>query len=101
MSPTPRVIAFVAVLALPVAAVLATLLLSDPSPPRETAPVVRIGESGEMTPPPSGPPTTSGEPSTSGEPTTSSRVQLPPPPPVDDDDDDDDGPDDADDPDDD
>ncbi|MEU6647474.1 hypothetical protein ABZ863_33810 [Saccharomonospora sp. NPDC046836] len=75
MSPTPRMLALVAVLALPVAAVLATLLLADPRPPQET-PVVRIGESSSAVSP-------NTQPTTGSQTPTLSR--LPPPPPVDDD----------------
>ncbi|WP_216207796.1 hypothetical protein [Amycolatopsis aidingensis] len=93
MSRVPRLLALVAVIALPAGVVLASLfLVSEPDPPRVPE-IVRIGES-----PPA---TVSGSPQA---PETSSRApeqtQLPPPPPVSDDDDDggDDGadPDDAD-----
>lgn len=75
----------VAVLALPIAAIVATLLLADPRPP-QAPPLVRIGESATVTP--SSPSSEPGSPSPSADPP--SRSQLPPPPPVDDDDDDDD-----------
>ncbi|PWV74681.1 pilus assembly protein CpaF/ATP-binding cassette, subfamily B [Prauserella marina] len=74
----------VAVLALPIAAIVATLLLADPRPP-QVPPLVRIGESATLTPSPAPQP---GTQSPSADPP--SRSQLPPPPPVDDDDDDDD-----------
>ncbi|PXY24941.1 hypothetical protein BAY59_23090 [Prauserella coralliicola] len=85
MSRTPRIVALVAVLALPVAAVLATLLLSEPSPPKETSQVVRIGESAPAGTSAATPTLSSSEPTS-----TPSDTKLPPPPPVDDDDDDDD-----------
>src|SRR5690606_39870883 len=43
MTPTPRALALVAVLALPVAAIVATLLLRAPAEPPAQTPVVRIG----------------------------------------------------------
>ncbi|MFC4002000.1 hypothetical protein ACFS2C_19090 [Prauserella oleivorans] len=86
MNDTPRIVALVAVLALPVAAVLAVLLLSPgDEPPRETS-VVRIGESSVSAGPTGASPTATPTPPSAEPP---ARSQLPPPPPVDDDDDDD------------
>ncbi|RZQ60552.1 hypothetical protein [Amycolatopsis suaedae] len=93
MSRTPRILALVAALALPVGAVVA-LLLADPEPPKQP-PTVRIGESAGPAPSTvtSGPPP---PPSTStSSPAPPPRTVLPPPPPVDDDDDDDGGDDDG------
>ncbi|AXB47362.1 hypothetical protein [Amycolatopsis albispora] len=81
MTKASRLIALLAVLALPVGAAIVLLLLADPEPPREPA-TVRIGESATFVPPP---PSASTPPpsSTSAAP---SDTWLPPPPPVDDDD---------------
>ncbi|MBB3052693.1 type IV secretory pathway VirB10-like protein [Prauserella isguenensis] len=112
MKPTPRALALVAVLALPVAAVIATLLLRGSDAPVNETPVVRIGGAdgsrselpslpddpssqapttdGPERPPspqPTQKPTQTPEPRPEPQPT---RDVVPPPPPVDDDDDDDD-----------
>ncbi|GAA1212329.1 hypothetical protein [Prauserella alba] len=112
MKPTPRALALVAVLALPVAAVVVTLLLRGSDAPVNESPVVRIGGAdgsrSELPSLPSGdsasPPSTTTDGNGTGpdgperppshprpEPT---RDVVPPPPPVDDDDDDDAGGDD-------
>ncbi|QFU93357.1 small hydrophilic protein [Amycolatopsis sp. YIM 10] len=88
MTKGPRLLALIAVLALPVGAAIVLLLLADPEPPKEPA-TVRIGESATFAPPP--PSATPVPPSTSAAP---SDTWLPPPPPVDDDDLDDDNDDD-------
>ncbi|MGC7096653.1 hypothetical protein ACPZ19_18405 [Amycolatopsis lurida] len=90
MTKGPRLLALIAVLALPVGAAIALLLLADPEPPKEPA-TVRIGESATFAPPPPPPSATPVPPSTSAAP---SDTWLPPPPPVDDDDLDDDNDDD-------
>ncbi|GAB3481297.1 hypothetical protein GCM10027521_18710 [Amycolatopsis cihanbeyliensis] len=90
----PRVVALIAVIALPVGVALATLfLVNEPDPPRVPE-IVRIGES---------PPASVSTAPRTPEPTSSAPEQthVPPPPPVSDDDDDDGGdggadPDDAD-----
>lgn len=125
MTPTPRALALVAVLALPVAAVIATLVLRGSDAPVNETPVVRIGGAdGSRSELPSLPDGPSSQASTTGgperppspqptskpptprpEPQPEPRPQpqptrevVPPPPPVDDDDDgDDDGDDDRDD----
>ncbi|TWH20069.1 hypothetical protein [Prauserella rugosa] len=103
MTPTPRALALVAVLALPVAAIVATLLLRAPAEPPAQTPVVRIGGADgsggalpSLTPNQSRP--TQDDPSDAPPDTPSdtanpkpTRDVVPPPPPVDDDDDDDDG----------
>ncbi|MBB3664391.1 MULTISPECIES: hypothetical protein [Prauserella salsuginis group] len=111
MKPTPRALALVAVLALPVAAVVVTLLLRGSDAPVNESPVVRIGgadgsrselpslPSRDSTPPPSstttdghgtGPDGPERPPSRPGSEPQPTRDVVPPPPPVDDDDDDDD-----------
>ncbi|OZM74518.1 small secreted hydrophilic protein [Amycolatopsis antarctica] len=85
----PRILALVAVAALPVAAGVAMLVATGPEPPRQPAQVTV----GELRPgDPVNSPTQSPVPSPTPPVPSEQATQLPPPPPVDDDDDD--GPDD-------
>ncbi|GAA1230777.1 hypothetical protein GCM10009676_12000 [Prauserella halophila] len=104
MKPTPRALALVAVLALPVAAVVVTLLLRGSGEPVNEHPVVRIGGAdgsrselpslGSDDTLPASPDPSSGSDGPERPPRSPANPRsthvVPPPPPVDDDDDDDD-----------